>query len=232
MSTSVELTVVTANIGRGVPPAVRRDNIVRVRHGFPGAIIGWQEIDEADTGDEHAMLAKTFGPDHYRNVGFEHAVPISVPAPWEVIDADVTEACKFLPHATPNRYIVSALSKHPDLAEPVVFMDGHYPLARLGGKEGAARWADTQRAWVVKAAEWHRAGHTIFTTRDTNRLHNMPKVHQLERQLLPNAIARVSVIPGSVSVVRRGTPRHVNLTIDGHDAKGVDLVLSVKKEKA
>lgn len=224
---SVRATVVTANIGRNVKPAETRANIERVRHGFPNAIIGWQEIDEADAADEHAILAKTFGELEYHNVAFRQAVPISVPKPWTVEDAEVTKACEGLAHTTPNRYVVAALCSHPDLSEPVVILNGHYPLARLGGRLGQGRWNDTQAAWERAAGRWHRRGHTILTTRDTNRLRNMPLLHPLERQLLPNAISRISVIPGSVGVSVTGR-RDVNLTIDGHDARSVELLLTVK----
>jgi hypothetical protein len=137
-------------------------------------------------------------------------------------------ACRFIPHATPNRYVVSALCSHPDLTEPVVFMNGHYPLARLAGREGRARWNDCHEAWTKRALLWHREGYTIITTRDTNRLRLMPKLHPTERQLLPNAISRITVIPGSVGVKVTGR-RDVDLTIDRHSARGVDLLLSVKE---
>jgi hypothetical protein len=225
---TTKLTVVTANIGRTYKPGEAGDNIERVRHGFPGAFVGWQEIDEADPDNEHGDLGRTFGPERYKNVAIRHAVPISVPKPWAVEDARVELACTFIPHATPNRYIVSALCSHPDLSEPVMFKNGHYNLPRLGGKEGPIHWRDCQNAWWTSTREDHRAGHTIITTRDTNRLRRMPKLHPTERQLLPNAISRITVIPGSVGVKVTGR-RDVNLTIDGHNARGVDLLLSVKE---
>ncbi len=224
---SVRLWVVTANIGRGESTASARDNIMRIRHGYPNPVVGWQEIDEADGPDEHHILGNVFGPATYRNVGFQKSVPISVPAPWTVEKGTATHACQWLAHCTPDRWVVSALCTHPDLSEPVVFMNGHYPLARLGGRQGRSRWRDTQAAWVKVAAEWHRRGYTIITTRDTNRLRRMPRLHPLERQLLPNAISRISVIPGSVAVSKVGS-RDVNLTIDGHSARGVQLALTVK----
>lgn len=228
---SVRLTVVTCNIGRGYQHGEARDNINRVRHGFFRPLVGWQEIDEADPDNEHNALDHIFGPELYRNVARNHAVPISVPEPWEVIDADVALASKWLAHASPNRYVVSARCVHPGLANPVVFMNGHYPLARLGGKEGRARWQDCHASWVKRVLDWRAAdGDTIITTRDTNRLRRMPKLHPSERQMLPNAISRITVIPGSTGV--KLLDRHnVNLTIDGHSARGVDLAL-IDKETA
>ena len=227
---SIRVTLVSANIGRGVKPSVTRENIRRIHHGFPGAVIGWQEIDEADEADEHAILARVFA-DH-DNIGFAKAVPISIPKPWAVVEgsAVVTHACDWLAHATPDRWIVEAVAQHPDLAEPVRFANGHYPLARLGGNEGRARWTDCQAAWEARATAWHRSGITTLTTRDTNRLRNMPRLHPSERQLLPNAITRITAIPGSVGV-KVLDRRDVNLTIDGHSARGVDLLLTVKENQ-
>lgn len=227
---SVRLTIVTANIGRGYRPGEAADNFLRVRHGFPGAVIGWQEVDEADSANEHKLLAHTFGPEHYRNVAMARAVPISIPAAWTVVpgSARVTKACKWLAHATPDRWIVEVLATHPLLSEPVRFANGHYPLARLGGRLGKSRWEDCHGAWTERAKEWHETGIMTLTTRDSNRLRRMPKLHPTERQLLPNAISRISVVPGSVAVTKVGH-RDVNLTIDGHNARGVTLVLSAKK---
>lgn len=225
---AVKVALVTANVGRGVPPAETKANIVRVRHGFPGAVIGWQEVDEADRGDEHAMLAATFGDDHYRNISFPKACPISLPKPWTVEIATAHLACEALAKTTPRRYIIEAHCTHPDLDDAVVFLNGHMPLARLGGAKGQERWDECHAAWVKVAHAVHISGYTILTTRDTNRLRNMPKLHPTERQLLPNAISRISVIEGSVAVRLLGR-RNVNLTIDSHDARGVELSLSIKK---
>lgn len=228
---TVRLTVVTANIGRGYFRGEARVNITKVRHGFGTTpLVGWQEIDEADTADEHKILGHIFGPNTYDNVAFRQAVPISVPQPWGVIHSDVVKACDFIPKATPNRWIVSAVCQHPDLPEPVVFMNGHYNLPRLGGKTGKQRWKDCQAAWEAKTLEWHREGLNVVTTRDSNRLRRMPKLHPLERQLLPNAIVRVSLIPHPKSALKitAGPQRVVDLSIDRHEAKGVELRINVR----
>lgn len=228
---TVRLTVVTANIGRGYGNGEARDNIIRVRHGFgPAPLVGWQEIDEADQADEHAILGRIFGPNTYDNVAFRQAVPISVPQPWGVIHSKVTKACDFIPKATPTRYIVSAVCQHPDLPAPIVFMNGHYNLPRLGGKQGPKHWRDCQEAWETEALEWHREGLDVVTTRDSNRLRRMPKLHPLEKQLLPNAIVRISLIPHPKSALKitAGHQQVVNLTIDRHEAKGVELTIKEK----
>ena len=60
MARSQTITVVTANIGRGVGTDVAHANIRRVTRTFPGAFVGFQEIDEADAPDEGALLLARF----------------------------------------------------------------------------------------------------------------------------------------------------------------------------
>ena len=57
------ITVVTANIGRGVSADAAHANIHRVARNFAGAFVGFQEIDEADAPDEAALLAARFPSD-------------------------------------------------------------------------------------------------------------------------------------------------------------------------
>ena len=55
------MILVVGNIGRKVSAAVARGNIQRVRDGFDSNPL-WlaQEIDEADSPDEHAIVSGTF----------------------------------------------------------------------------------------------------------------------------------------------------------------------------
>ncbi len=227
---NVRLTVVTANIGRGYRTGEVLDNILRVRHGFGTPLVGWQEIDEADQADEHKILGRVFGPNTYDNVGFRQAVPISVPQPWGVVDSSVTKACDFIPKATPNRYVVSALCQHPDLPAPIRFANTHYPLARLGGRLGKSRWKDVHETFSDLVHEWHKAGEVVITTSDSNEPRaRKVKLHPREKQLLPNAIVRVSLIPAEARSgirVTAGKRPVVDLTIDRHSAKGVELTFT------
>ena len=135
---------------------------------------------------------------------------------------------------TPNRIIVSAQCRPADDPDfpPVIFLNGHYPLARAAAAKRL--WKDCQRSWTERAQHLHdRAGggFTIITMRDTNRHGPMPRIHPRERQLLAPGIDRISVVPADASspnlvTVRVLRRRVVNLTIDGHDARGVDLRLT------
>ena len=257
MSRSMTITVVTANIGRGVSTAAAHANIRKVAQSFPGAFVGFQEIDEADAPDEAALLLARFpsadeaGPTGMHDVlesagrhryafagftgpGWKKATPLAVPTTWNIVTQSVKKSSDGLALVTPNRAIVSAQCRPADDPDfpPVMFLNGHYPLARTAPAKEL--WRDCQTSWTSRAAELHdRAGggFTIITMRDTNRHGPMPRIHPRERQLLAPGIDRISVIPAepsspslvTVRVLRR---RVVNLTIDGHDARGVELRLT------
>src|SRR3954462_1383936 len=108
MTRSVTITVVTANIGRGVSTDVARANIERIAERFPGAFVGFQEIDEADGPDEATLLLSRFpsagGPSHpgpgdgvatampgtyafagFSGPGWKRATPIAVPSTWSIL---------------------------------------------------------------------------------------------------------------------------------------------------
>lgn len=257
MSRSMTITVVTANIGRGVPTAAAHANIRKVARSFPGAFVGFQEIDEADAPDEAALLLARFpsadetgstgmhdvlesaGRHRYRFAGFtgpgwKKATPLAVPTTWDIVAQSVKKSSDGLAKVTPHRAIVSARCRPADNPDfpPVVFLNGHYPLARTAAAKRL--WRDCQASWISRAREIHdsaEGGFTIITTRDTNRRGPMPRLHPRERQLLVPGLDRISVIPAepsspnlvTVRVLRR---RMVNLTIDGHDARGVELRLT------
>jgi hypothetical protein len=214
----------------------------RVLDHFPAALIGWQEIDEADEADEHGILRwlmrrlrrknathrslnrRTKGSGYW-TVGYRQAVPISVPAPWTVVEADVTKACEGRPHVTPHRVIVRAVATHPDLADPVTFLNGHLPY------RAEDLWLIAFGKWKKAVHDEHQAGRTTVVIMDSNHHGPMPSFHPRQEQLLhPALIDRIAVIPGSTDV-KAGPRRSVQLTVDGHDAHGVDLVLSDKKEQ-
>jgi hypothetical protein len=166
--------------------------------------------------------------------GWKRATPVAVPTTWEIVRQSVRKASDGLAHVTPHRVIVSALCRPTDDPDfpPVMFLNGHYPLARTAAAK--AVWKECQASWVDRVQKVHDAasgGFTIITTRDTNRHGPMPRIHPLERQLLRPAIDRVSVVQADPSSPNLVTVRLVrrqvaNLDIDGHDAHGVVLRLT------
>lgn len=235
------ITVATANVGRLGTPREAANNIRRTVAKFkprpnaleaflrPGASIGWQEIDEADPGDEHGELHETV-----REVtpgtewaGFATAVPITIPAGWHVIERRIDRTCPGKPKATPARMCVSALIEHEKTGIRFVRLNGHYPLPRLAGWH---LWEVCHQSWRSIVDDWLDYGYTIVATRDRNLRGGENPLSPFQRELLPKTlIDRITVIqappgPRAVQVVA-GKPRGVNLTIDGHNAHGVPLTL-------
>lgn len=234
----MKLTVVTANIGRGESPLNCEANLRRIRQAFPGALIGFQEIDEADGPDEHAILKRVFHD--YTFAGWHTFEPIAVPPGWRIRHERVDKACDGLARATPTRWVVQATVEPDDGSlPPFVDENGHYNLPRLDGvgRRGAGqqRWHDCQTEWTARTGHWHQRGLTVITQRDTNHHGLMPCIHPGEKQLLdPVAIDKVSVVPAPASSdlavhVKVLGGRSANLTIDGHNAEAVELELTKEK---
>ena len=203
-------------------------------------LVGWQEIDEADAAAEHDILAEVFrrlpsglraGAEHealartfgrgYDHVGFGTACPISVPPGLVVRRWQVTQTCEGRRKVTPHRVCVQALIDVPGLRDWPGFVDlnGHLPY------RAPDLWLIAHRKWRSIAQGWRDGGWTQLTQRDTNKHGHMPLLDVTERQLIPGeTIDKVSTIEGRlgrrlhVDVLDR---KRVNLTIDGHDARGV-----------
>jgi hypothetical protein len=255
MSTSIEISLVTANFGRGVKEAEARDNMERLHAQAPGAFIGFQEINEANPGVDRAdlILTEITPPPHaalgddYTFVALQEgppwkkATPIAVPPSWEVLSHSVNKTSDGVAKGTPNRVVVTARCRpvgHPDFP-PVLFLNGHYPLDHSKkhpdlNPQLKQAWKDCQAAWVRRVKKLHEdSGLTILTTRDSNHGKGMPKLHPDEKQFLDDGlIDRISVIPAEPDSTNRVTvtvidePPPINLTIDGHNAHVVRLRLT------
>ena len=108
------VTVVTANLGRGATVEQFEDNVDRILNQAPGksVFIGWQEIDEADKPREMSYLKKVL-KDSHRLVGVKTHVPIAVPKTFEVKKQFVEKASDGVKGLQPDRYVVRALV-HPE----------------------------------------------------------------------------------------------------------------------
>ena len=252
MSRSIEISLVTANFGRGVPAAEVRENMQRLHDEAPGAFIGFQEINEANPGvDRESLILTEFDPPHtaltdYAFAALEDgppwkkATPIAVPPTWELVSFSVKKTSDGLAKGTPNRVVVTARCRsrqQPDFP-PLLFLNGHYPLDHSHkhpelNAELRQRWHACQASWVRRVKKLHeKSDLTILTTRDTNHGKGMPPIHPDENQLLDDAlIDRISVIPAKADSPNRVTvkvleKRPINLTIDGHNAHLVHLRLT------
>lgn len=218
-------------------------------------LVNWQELDEADPGDEHDDVTDLFDPagrahgtlgrsfahadaGEYQHVGFATAVPISVPGPLTVKRSLVEQTCpgrsrlEARQHgtaATPRRVCVQALIDAPGLPEwPGFYMDnGHLPY-RVPDLH-----AQAAGAWRHIVNGQQREGRLILTARDTNTHGPGPSVDPAGVTLTRpvDAIDKVVAVPAGPASSRRLRcevikSRDVRLTIDGHDAKGLLLRLT------
>lgn len=239
------LTVATANVGRKYRGRWRvRRNIALVLRTFAGAVIGWQEIDEADPADEHGILtdlARKFlrlataahrklarvARRGWRQVGFAQHCPLSLPRSWPLLSADVKPACQGREHVTPNRVIVIGRTRLPVVEVEASFLNGHLPF------NAPDLWAIAVAAWVRAVALEVDANRIVFITMDSNHHGPTPQLHPRQRILvgesdidkviviLPRLLQRAGV---KVDLVRL---KSANLDIDGHDADGAVVEVSV-----
>jgi hypothetical protein len=108
------VTVVTANLGRGATVEQFEDNVDRILDKAPGksVFIGWQEIDEDDEPREMPYLRKVL-KDTHRIVGAKTKVPIAVPRTFEIKRSFIEKASDGVKRLQPDRYVVRALV-HPE----------------------------------------------------------------------------------------------------------------------
>lgn len=245
--------VFTINVGRGVSQVKAKANITKtfaqgwmvapksLGGGKVAGFLDYQEIDEADLAAEHDILTgirkgqvtahaehqMMLGKAVYRYAGFNQATPVSVPKPWVIEDVVVSLTSHGLAKVSPHRVCVQAICSHPAMSgHRVAFLNGHYPLARLGGGAGEALWNECHDSWQRITHGYMVRGIPVVATRDTNHHGRMPKLVPVEKQLLPTGIDRISVsVPDNseVQIKKIGSPKTIDLNIDGHDGKGVGL---------
>lgn len=226
------MRLVTANIGRNTSVGRVQDDIRKIHRLAPSAIVGFQEIDEADPAEEHKILRNVLAEDN-RLVGMATKVPVSVPrGKYNVVRINIIRAAAGIPNISPTRFITEVVlqdKKNPKIV--FVVLNLHYPAGAWNSKtheraeaERDEAWASTLAAHKRRVKHWHDKGVTVFWVGDVNRM-AMPKVHPKEVQVITAGIDSVSFIEGDVKVkvVRTGT---ITLFSD-HDAKWVDFALSI-----
>lgn len=221
------MVVVSANIGRDNLDQ-RRPSIRRVRNCAPRPFVGWQEINEGDKG-EKVMINGMFGSD-YANVFMDYPrayrVPISVPAPWTVVQRIATFTHGPMEDVSPPRFINEALvqhTRHPGLR--FVMMNTHYIAGAYRGPRDKKRqplWDKHKRIHKERILAWHRKGRLVIWTGDVNRDdYGKATGRDKEHRAFFNGIDRINWMQGSDGVqLRLEDTRSVNLTVDDlHDAR-------------
>jgi hypothetical protein len=224
----IRLPIVTANIGRKNLGA-RDAAINAVRHGVGDVrpIVGWQEIGEGDSG-ERAMIEKHFG-DAYRTAFLRHKssfrVPISVPAPWKIVDSKPTFVHGGIKHVTPPRWINEVVVRHeanPNLQ--FVLINTHYIAGAHNGSHNPNlldEWNHHHDVHKKRVLAHHEKGRLVIWTADTNNPgYPTATGRKAERRVFAKGIDRIDWLPGngSVKLELRGT-KSIDMHVDGHDAR-------------
>ncbi|WP_350279612.1 hypothetical protein [Kribbella sp. HUAS MG21] len=224
----IRLPIVTANIGRKRLGA-REAAIRAVRNSHPGhrPLVGWQEINEGDTG-EPAMIARHFGP-YYRNAFLRdpgsYRVPISVPRHWKIVNSKRTFVHHGIEHATPPRWINEVVLEHvnhPGLKFALI--NSHYIANAYNGNQNPKlrdEWDRHKKLHRERVLAHHAKGHLVIWTADTNnRAYDRATGRDAERKVFTNGVDRINWLPGNGKVRldllgKKDIPLHV----DGHDAR-------------
>ncbi|MEV8378918.1 hypothetical protein AB0P21_39640 [Kribbella sp. NPDC056861] len=224
----VRLPVVTANIGRrnlGNREAAIRD--VRNNSDSERPLVGWQEINEGDTG-EPAMINQHFGGAYnnaFLNDGQSYRVPISVPAPWVVVNAVNTFVHGVVPNVSPPRWINEVTIQHN--ANPTLkfaILNTHYLAGAYNGEQSAANrvyWDQHKTIHRQRVMNYHNRGTAVFWTADTNNPNFDAATGQPnEGKAFPNGIDRVDWLPGNGSVqIQLLNTKLVPMSVDDHSAR-------------
>ena len=232
-----------ANVGRGADKAKFRRNIAKVKRAAgPRAVINFQEIDEADVPNEMDDIAWLWRWTH-KVIGDGLAVPILVPKRYDTFGHRVvlgsSGLAKFTPHRPINRIGISLPSSNSVRAElgvtslDVYDFNFHVPISR----------AQTQklRGGMIEkvqeaAGDVKELGYGGVWVADTNwrkaRDGALPRIVPGEKPVIGGRVgthAEIDVAKAwagdrsGLRVVVRNR-RHIDLTIDGHNAHGADLL--------
>lgn len=206
------LRLITANIGRHQSVQHTRSDFENIRR--LGGIVGFQEIDEADAPDEHALLKTVMGRSHTL-CGMGHLVPIAVPKSWVVTSCRDEFGADGVAKWSPARFFTvvtvkvpqSLLDKARKRPEKIfAVINCHYPAGAYHGTrppqakaELRDRWDEMYKKHRELVKNYADKGITVFWTGDSNRA-EMPKTHAREVQVVTAGIDNVCYVEGKVKV--------------------------------
>lgn len=217
--TARTITIITANLGRGVGEKEYVANLRRLEREVPGQhrFYGFQEIDEADQPEERRLLRARMRDTH-RFVGLRTAVPIAVPRSFRVHDSRVDKASDGIAKVSPDRHVVQAVvfpDGHPECK--AVAQNTHFALDKPVAALARAQSEDVLRDRIE---HWSgRRGLPSWVTADLNR-RRFRRLGDREVRLVDAGLDVIrAYLPAGDRVqlteLNAGT---VDLTIDGHNA--------------
>ena len=229
----MRIEVWTANFGRGVGAERYKRDLRRLLEEVNAdiAVLGLQEIDEADAPDEGGILRRLTVAG-YAIAGREELVPILASrSRYRLHHRRVTFASKGLAKVTPHRVVVEVRADllvlhgartgriHPEAPE-FVFLNFHIP--RLTPRTVSRRLR--VRAVAAARAAWHvQRGRIVVATTDSNTRGAWKPLVRGEKVALDAGIDMILVyLPRrwGMRVIKR---KKVDLRIDRHDAHGAVL---------
>lgn len=204
----------TANFGRHVGTPEFLHNLRKVDdEAGAGAVIFTQEIDEADTPNEHQGMRLVLGDD-FSFAGWKTHEPIAFGAAWEVLEERVVKGASGLARLSPARTITEAIARYGKTE--IVALGMHYPRndPRL-----LSRWQQLREAHHDLIAHHHDKGRTVVWGSDVNRS-QFTLLHRDEYTLARQGLDWIRCIeaPSAHNLIEPRGTGVVNLTIDGHNA--------------
>jgi hypothetical protein len=208
------------NLGRNVTVDEYGRNLGRVLEAAgPRAVIGCQEIDEADTPDEMEMLLRRTRRTH-TIIGEKTSVPILVPKHLQILAYRQEIACKGLAGFTPMRPVNEVVLRiGPNLT--AVVLDLHVPIDR---EETQSRRAEAVAKLQDRALERRAQGHAGVWLSDTNTRRGWPRIVPGEKTVTDAGIDRAKAWAPRGRRVVVTDRQTVRLTIDGHHAHGARVM--------
>lgn len=216
---------VTANLGRHVSTAEFLENVRRLdEHAGRGTVIGFQEIDEDDTPNEHHGLRVTLRD--FAFAGWDTRVPIAYGDLWTKTSESVVKAAPGLARLSPARVITAVDLEHRGGAD-ISFLDVHFPRKdpRL-----LSRWVSVEAQLCRELRRRYAAGRTSVWFADANRVH-LPQLHPAERTLAHHGLDWIRCVEHPDGPRLRVTDTgSIPLTIDGHDAQWARVEILTPQE--
>lgn len=225
----VRLPIVTANIGRKHLDQ-RNAAIAAVRRADPGnrPVVGWQEIREGDQG-EPAMINDHFGnayDNRFLRNPRSYRVPISVPAPWRIVNANNKFVHGVVPGASPPRWINEVTVEHNSIPGlTFVMLNTHYIYNAYNGdrRPGLRQYWDLHKqTHRDRVMNYHRNGKLVIWTADTNNPNYGDATGQgAERRVFNGGVDRINWLPADNGAVQLELQNQyeVPMNVDGHNAR-------------
>lgn len=218
----------TCNIGRSATFAVRKTAMQRCHDQVPGCNWGWQEIDAADVGNEHAALANIFPSYSFANWPGQDVVAFS--GGWHIDNVDIEIGHPGIGGVTPEAKIVTCIVCQKSSGISYTHIDSH-PI-HGAWKAGAPPlhlqyWNEWFAKLKDKVAQRVGRGETVMFTADTN-WPNLPKIHPNDVRLAKGVLDYVIGVAPTHPLIRfssSGT-RTVALDIDGHAAHAAHVTFT------